>query len=166
MKRDTVSVGTALLATLALGALLTAAAQQPAGEEEARVVMPLEEGLEEARDEAAEPVMPLSGALDRARAAKGTAAGAEAHSGHGDGQEEGHAETHGEAAGAQGEAGHGEGKHGPLGARLPIWSVIPFIGILLSIAILPLLAPSLWHHHFGKISAGWAVLFCVPFVAA
>lgn len=53
-----------------------------------------------------------------------------------------------------------------LGETLPLWSMIPFIGILLSIAIMPLVAPSLWHHHFGKIAAGWAVLFAVPFMIA
>ncbi|WP_024303819.1 sodium:proton antiporter [Pseudogulbenkiania sp. MAI-1] len=49
------------------------------------------------------------------------------------------------------------------GAELSgVWA-IPFAGLLLSIATLPLLAPSLWHHHFGKITAGWALLFAVPF---
>ncbi len=43
-----------------------------------------------------------------------------------------------------------------------IWAV-PFVGILLSIAIFPLAAPSFWHHHFGKISALWALLFLAPF---
>lgn len=50
-----------------------------------------------------------------------------------------------------------------LGAKLPLWSVIPFVGILLSIAIMPLLAPQIWHHHFGKVAAGWAVLLALPF---
>ncbi len=40
---------------------------------------------------------------------------------------------------------------------------IPFAGILLSIALLPLLAPSFWHHHFGKITAAWALAFLLPF---
>jgi len=44
----------------------------------------------------------------------------------------------------------------------PTW-MIPFAGILLSIAILPLAAPSFWHHHFGKVSAAWAALIVVPF---
>jgi len=42
-----------------------------------------------------------------------------------------------------------------------VWS-LPFVGILLSIAILPLLAPHLWEHHQGKIAAGWALLVAVP----
>ena len=38
----------------------------------------------------------------------------------------------------------------------------PFAGLILSIAILPLLAPSLWHHHFGKIALAWTLTFLVP----
>ncbi len=52
-----------------------------------------------------------------------------------------------------------------LGAVLPMWSVIPFAGILLSIAVFPLVAPRFWHHHFGKVSAFWGLAFAVPFVA-
>jgi Na+/H+ antiporter NhaD/arsenite permease-like protein len=51
-----------------------------------------------------------------------------------------------------------------LGTLLPAWSALPFAGILLSIAIFPLLAPQVWHRHFPKISAAWALLFAVPFV--
>ena len=43
-----------------------------------------------------------------------------------------------------------------------IWGV-PFAGMLLSIALFPLLAPTLWHHHFGKIAAAWSLAFLVPF---
>ncbi len=43
-----------------------------------------------------------------------------------------------------------------------LW-VLPFAGILLSIALLPLLTPNLWHHHFGKIAAFWALCFLLPF---
>ena len=51
------------------------------------------------------------------------------------------------------------------GARLSaLWSV-PFAGILLSIALLPLLASSFWHHHYGKVSAAWALAFMLPFAA-
>lgn len=49
------------------------------------------------------------------------------------------------------------------GAALGLAWVIPFAGILLSIAILPLAAPRFWHHHFGKVSALWALAFLVPF---
>ncbi|MFJ5383129.1 sodium:proton antiporter [Cupriavidus sp. CER94] len=51
------------------------------------------------------------------------------------------------------------------GAALsPVWGV-PFAGILLSIALFPLVAPKFWHHHYGKIAAAWAALFLVPFAA-
>ncbi|MCB1974922.1 MAG: sodium:proton antiporter [Nitrospirota bacterium] len=49
------------------------------------------------------------------------------------------------------------------GSTLPLWWGIPFAGILLSIAIMPLLAPIFWHHHFGKVAAAWGLLFLVPF---
>ena len=51
-----------------------------------------------------------------------------------------------------------------IGALLPLWSVIPFIGVLLSIALFPLFASNFWHNHFPKISAFWALLFAVPFL--
>lgn len=51
-----------------------------------------------------------------------------------------------------------------LGSRLPIWSVTPFAGILLSIALFPLFAPMWWHHHFPKVSAAWALSFALPFL--
>lgn len=44
----------------------------------------------------------------------------------------------------------------------PLWGV-PFAGILLSIALCPLLTPWFWHHHFGKIAAAWALAFLLPF---
>ncbi len=46
----------------------------------------------------------------------------------------------------------------------PIWAA-PFIGLLLSIAVLPLAATHMWHHHYGKISAAWAIAFLAPFAA-
>ena len=52
------------------------------------------------------------------------------------------------------------------GSRLSVLWGVPFAGILLSIALLPLLAPMFWHHHFGKVAAAWALLFLVPFAVA
>jgi Na+/H+ antiporter NhaD/arsenite permease-like protein len=49
------------------------------------------------------------------------------------------------------------------GGELDLLWAAPFAGMLLSIAFLPLLAPSFWHHHFGKVSAFWAAAFLVPF---
>ena len=40
------------------------------------------------------------------------------------------------------------------GATLSALWGMPFAGVLLSIAVFPLVAPAFWHHHFGKI-VGW-----------
>jgi len=45
-----------------------------------------------------------------------------------------------------------------------MWSVLPFAGILLSIALIPLFAPHFWEHHFPKVSAFWALVFAMPFI--
>jgi Na+/H+ antiporter NhaD/arsenite permease-like protein len=42
-----------------------------------------------------------------------------------------------------------------------VW-VVPFAGMLLSIAAGPLLFPRIWHHHYGKIAAFWALAALVP----
>jgi len=47
---------------------------------------------------------------------------------------------------------------------LPLWTAIPFVGILLSIAVFPLIAPHFWHKHFPKVSAAWALAFALPFL--
>ncbi|PID26375.1 MAG: sodium:proton antiporter [Candidatus Cloacimonadota bacterium] len=52
------------------------------------------------------------------------------------------------------------------GRNLSLLWVIPFIGILLSIAIFPLVAPHFWHHHYGKVSLFWGVLFFIAFTIA
>jgi len=63
--------------------------------------------------------------------------------------------------------GGASGHHGPgLGADLAVWTCLPFAGILLSIALFPLVAPKFWHRHFPKASAFWALVFAVPFVIA
>jgi Na+/H+ antiporter NhaD/arsenite permease-like protein len=51
-----------------------------------------------------------------------------------------------------------------IGKVLPAWTVLPFAGILLSIALCPLLMPRFWHHHYGKVSAFWALVFALPFI--
>jgi len=51
------------------------------------------------------------------------------------------------------------------GSELSLLWGVPFAGVLLSIALLPLLTPQLWHHHFGKITAAWALAFLLPFAA-
>ena len=51
-----------------------------------------------------------------------------------------------------------------LGKELPLWAILPFVGILLSIAIFPLVAPHFWHQHYPKVAACWALVFAIPFV--
>ncbi len=53
----------------------------------------------------------------------------------------------------------------PTGASLSLVWLVPFAGILLSIALAPVTAPVFWHHHFGKTAAFWALAFLVPFAA-
>ncbi len=48
------------------------------------------------------------------------------------------------------------------GADLSVIWVIPFACMLLSIAILPLVVPHFWHHHFGKIAVFWGLAFLIP----
>ncbi|RLB15349.1 MAG: sodium:proton antiporter, partial [Deltaproteobacteria bacterium] len=52
--------------------------------------------------------------------------------------------------------------HINLGEILSLYSAIPFIGILLSIALFPLFAPEFWHHTFGKVAAFWATVIAAP----
>ena len=78
----------------------------------------------------------------------------ELHASAGSDTEEGHAPSH---------DGHGGVDLGP---HLPLWSCLPFAGMLLSIAFWPLMAPEFWHHHFPKISLFWALCLGVPFTFA
>src|SRR5258708_37095994 len=52
--------------------------------------------------------------------------------------------------------------HRLVGSQLSIVWGIPFVGMLLSIALLPLLAPRFWEHNFGKIAAFWSAAFLLP----
>jgi len=73
------------------------------------------------------------------------------------------AQDHGNSHGEAQPQAHGATHVSPVGL-LPLWTVIPFVGILLSIALGPLVAPHFWHTHFPKVSAFWALLFAVPFL--
>jgi len=44
-----------------------------------------------------------------------------------------------------------------LGRSLPLWSVVPFAGLLLSIALFPLFAPALWARHYAKVCLAFGV---------
>ena len=54
-----------------------------------------------------------------------------------------------------------EGMHIP-GEKLSGFWAIPFVCMLLSIAILPLTIPHIWEQHFGKIAVFWGMAFLVP----
>ena len=49
------------------------------------------------------------------------------------------------------------------GSTLSVLWDVPFACILLSIALIPLLAPIFWHHNFGKVAAAWGLAFLLPF---
>ncbi|HEX6956746.1 MAG TPA: sodium:proton antiporter [Ferrovibrio sp.] len=49
------------------------------------------------------------------------------------------------------------------GAALGVVWTLPFAGILLSIALMPLFLPKFWHHHYGKVAAFWGLCVVVPF---
>jgi Na+/H+ antiporter NhaD/arsenite permease-like protein len=51
------------------------------------------------------------------------------------------------------------------GAALGWPWALPFIGILVTIAVGPLLFPRLWHHHYGKFAFVWGALAIVPIAA-
>jgi len=48
------------------------------------------------------------------------------------------------------------------GRSLSLWWVLPFAGVLLSIAIVPLISPHWWHRFYGPVMLGWALAFVVP----
>lgn len=49
---------------------------------------------------------------------------------------------------------------------LPLWTVVPFVGLLLSIALLPLKAPHFWERHRNKalVAALWSLPVAVLFL--
>ena len=53
-----------------------------------------------------------------------------------------------------------------LGEYLPIWGIIPFVGMLLSIAIIPLVNGHWWEHNMHWVVVFWSAVFLVPFGAA
>jgi Na+/H+ antiporter NhaD/arsenite permease-like protein len=56
---------------------------------------------------------------------------------------------------------HEEAKE--LGYILPFWSCIPFVGMLLSIAIIPLVRPHWWEKNLFKAAIAWSLVFLAPF---
>lgn len=56
-----------------------------------------------------------------------------------------------------------EGHHPTIpGPQLSAVWVIPFVCMLLSIAIMPLALPHFWEHNFGKIAVFWGLAFLIP----
>ena len=47
-------------------------------------------------------------------------------------------------------------------APASLLAALPFAGLLLSIALVPLLAARFWHHHYGKVAAFWALAWLLP----
>src|SRR5690606_21849849 len=66
-------------------------------------------------------------------------------------------------AGDEAAADEHAGEHHFDGAQLGLVWIVPFVGILLSIALMPLAVPNFWHHNFGRVSFFWAAAFLVPF---
>ena len=52
-----------------------------------------------------------------------------------------------------------------IGSSLGLAWIVPFAGMLLSIAVFPLAAPHFWERHFGKVAAFWALAYLAPFAA-
>lgn len=50
-----------------------------------------------------------------------------------------------------------------IGKQMGVMWVVPFAGLLLSIAVMPLAIPHFWHHNYGKVSAFWGLAFIVPY---
>lgn len=50
-----------------------------------------------------------------------------------------------------------------IGSVLPIWSIIPFVGMLLSIALFPLFKGEWWEKNQLWVAIFWSLVFLVPF---
>ena len=48
----------------------------------------------------------------------------------------------------------------------PLWMCIPFAGLLLCIAVMPLIKPEWWEKHQPEVVAMWSVLFIIPYAAS
>lgn len=49
------------------------------------------------------------------------------------------------------------------GSLLGLEWIVPFGGLIFSIALLPLFTPSFWHQHYGKVVVFWSLAFLIPF---
>ena len=44
------------------------------------------------------------------------------------------------------------------GTSLSLYWIIPFCGVLLSLAVLPIIVSRFWHNHYGKVALMWALI--------
>ena len=49
-----------------------------------------------------------------------------------------------------------------LGTVLPAWSALPFAGLLLSLAFMPLFWPKFWQRNYHFVSAFWGLMLALP----
>jgi Na+/H+ antiporter NhaD/arsenite permease-like protein len=62
--------------------------------------------------------------------------------------------------------GTGPANAAALGELVPSWPwALPFVGLLLSIAVGPLVIPNVWRAHYGKIAFIWSTLTLAPLAA-
>ena len=45
---------------------------------------------------------------------------------------------------------------------MPYWSALPFAGLLLSLALVPLFAPKFWQCHYHWVVASWGLMLALP----
>ena len=60
-------------------------------------------------------------------------------------------------------ASEAAGEAPDIGKILPMWMGLPFVGILLSIALCPLINAHWWEHNEAKVSLFWSLAFFIPF---
>lgn len=51
---------------------------------------------------------------------------------------------------------------GDLGTVLPYWSALPFVGLLLSLALIPLFAPKFWQRYYRFVVLAWGLALAAP----
>ncbi len=56
------------------------------------------------------------------------------------------------------------GEGNKLGEILPLYSILPFVGILLSISFFPLFFPHFWHKRYPIVALFWGMVYIVPFL--
>ncbi len=64
-----------------------------------------------------------------------------------------------------GEAGSAAGAGEAAALSVPLWLCAPFAGLLLCIALFPLIRPLWWEKHQPIVVAAWSLLFIIPFAA-